>query len=395
MKKETIFLSAAVSIFLIILFLYLIQHYEIITKDQYETAPVIKTDGKRWRIGYYEGGPYTDYQTVLKSTIIGLMQLGWIEKADIPNLPDNEDTKTMWEWLSKTGNSDYIQFVEDAYWSSGWNDKIRAVNKDRIIKRLAMNRDIDLMIAMGTWAGQDLANNDHSVPTVVMSTSDPVLAKIIKSPEYSGYDHVHARCDPTRYIRQVRLFHDIFGFKKLGIVYEDTEVGRIYVNLEDIKTVAAQRGFEVIPCHAPEDINELDECVKKVSECYKKLAPQIDALFISYHRGENAKYMPELLEPIFEYKIPAWSTKGLTHVKRGVLMSIAKENFDALGMFEAETTAKIFNGAIPGKLEQVFKNTLKIAINLETARRIGYNPPANILKVADIIYETIESGPIE
>lgn len=394
MKKETLFLLSAVGIFLLFVILYLLQYPEITKQDKYKTTSAANINGKRWRIGYYEGGPYTDYQAVFKSAIKGLIKLGWIKKTDIPNPPDNEDTKVLWKWLARNADSDYIRFVEDAYWSSKWNDEIRAENKDRAVKRLAMNRDIDLMIAMGTWAGQDLANNDHSVPTVVMSTSDPILAKIIKSPEESGYDHVHARCDPTRYIRQVRFFHDIFGFKKLGIVYEDTELGRIYVNLEDIKAVAEERKFEVIPCHAPEDIND-DECVKKVAQCYKKLSPQIDALFISYHRGENAKYMPNLLNPLFEYNIPTWSTKGLTHVKRGVLMSIAKENFDALGLFEAETIAKIFNGAAPGELEQMFKNTLKLAINLETARRIGYKPPKNILKVADIIYETIESDPIQ
>ena len=39
------------------------------------------------------------------------------------------------------------------------------------------------MIAMGTWAGQDLANGEHSVPTVVASCSDPIGSGIVKSAE--------------------------------------------------------------------------------------------------------------------------------------------------------------------------------------------------------------------
>jgi hypothetical protein len=70
-----------------------------------------------------------------------------------------------------------------------------------IIKRLKENKDIDLMIAMDTRAGQALANNDHAVPTIVCSSSDPVASKIILSAEDSGYDHIHAMVDPKRYIR--------------------------------------------------------------------------------------------------------------------------------------------------------------------------------------------------
>ncbi|NJL60479.1 MAG: hypothetical protein HC887_13395 [Desulfobacteraceae bacterium] len=49
-----------------------------------------------------------------------------------------------------------------------------------------------MMLALGTWAGQDLANNEHSVPTLVLSVSDAIASKIARSVSNSGYDHVHA-----------------------------------------------------------------------------------------------------------------------------------------------------------------------------------------------------------
>ncbi len=39
------------------------------------------------------------------------------------------------------------------------------------------------MITMGTWAGQDLANDGHSVPTLVCSVSDALASKIVNSAE--------------------------------------------------------------------------------------------------------------------------------------------------------------------------------------------------------------------
>ncbi len=43
-----------------------------------------KNNGIKWRIGYYEGGEYINYQVNLVATIKGLMNLGWIKAMEIP-----------------------------------------------------------------------------------------------------------------------------------------------------------------------------------------------------------------------------------------------------------------------------------------------------------------------
>lgn len=69
---------------------------------------------------------------------------------------------------------------------------------------------------MGTWAGRDLATDEHNVATMVTSTSDPVSAGIVKIASDSGRDHVWARTNPDRYKQRVRMFHRIFGFHEDG-----------------------------------------------------------------------------------------------------------------------------------------------------------------------------------
>ena len=184
--------------------------------------------GKKWRIAYYEGGPYTDYKTVLAATLSGLVKLGWLEPFTLPKNIDDADTQKVWSYLAGQAESEYLEFLSSGFMSAGWKTGLRIGNKKEMIHRLAAGKDIDLVIAMGTWAGQDLANNQHSIPVFVMSTSDPVRAKIIKSPQNSGFDHVFARCDPKRYERQIRLFHRIFNFKKLGLICDDSPEGRMY-----------------------------------------------------------------------------------------------------------------------------------------------------------------------
>lgn len=374
-------------IFLLTFFLFLITPLSVIAKDsQYKTTP-LTNNGKKWRIGYYEGGPYINYPVNLRTIAKGLHELGWMETISIDEKIDPTDSKTVWDELSKA-NSEYIQFVSDAYWSANWNKKVRVENTKNAIKRL-QSGDIDFMIAMGTWAGQDLANNNHSVPTMVVSTSDPVLSNIVKSVEDSGYDHVHAKCDPTRYIRQVKLFHNMVGFKKLGIVYENTVEGRTYAALADVENVAREKGFELIKCEAPFSGVEEKKAVEAVIRCHEQLAPKVDAVYVTVHRGIVGQYMPEIMAPLFENKIPTFSMRGPDEVKSGVLLCISRGGFVAVGRYHAEIMAQIFNGAKPRELDQVFLDPKLIAINLKTAEIINYIIPPEFLKVTDEIYKEI------
>lgn len=350
----------------------------------------ITNQGQKWRIAYYEGGPYQDYPLHLRAIVAGLIQLGWMDPLDLPSFDNPEESRLLWKSLADHAHSEYIEFVPDAYWSADWSDDLRWINRQAAIDRLKSG-DIDLMLAMGTWAGLDLANNEHSVPTLVVSASDPVRAGIIKSAKDSGFDHVHAQCDPTQFLRQVRLFHDIIGFQRLGVVYDDSPDGRTYANLADLQQAAAERDFEVVACQAQDSNVTAEQARQEASQCIELLAPRIDAFWFSAHVGLHNQYLPGQLAPFFEYRVATWSQIGAPAVRRGVLMSIARQDLSGVGLWTAKNIAKIFHGSQPRALNQVYEHPASIALNLETARRIGYEPPASILEIADEVYTEIET----
>jgi ABC-type uncharacterized transport system substrate-binding protein len=352
--------------------------------DRLRTNPITHK-GKKWRIGYYEGGPFINYPANLSAIADGLAELGWMDKPMPAEPADPTDARPLWIALGTTG-SDYLQFVPDAFYSADWDDTLRASNRAAAIRRL-QDKELDFMIAMGTWAGQDLANNLHSVPVMVVSCSDPVKSGIVQSAARSGLPNVHARCDPDRYTRQVRLFHDIVGFKRLGVVYENTVAGRSYAALADIEKVAAERGFVLVKCEAPWSGTTRSASIQSVIDCHKTLAPRIDALFLTVHKGVDASRMDEILAPLIEYKIPTWSQRGPEEVRHGALLSIARGEFQAVGRYHARIMAEILNGATAGALPQIFEDPKKIAINLKTAQAIGFKVPRGLLQVADEIYQ--------
>ena len=192
----------------------------------FSTSP--KTNGEhKWRIAYYEGGPHGNYYEYVSALIKGLMELGWIETKVVPRHKDR-NTRALWSWLSNNANSAFIDFVDDAYYSANWDQETRRRLQAEVIRRGNEQKDLDLIFALGTWAGKDLANDEHSTPTIVMSASDPVRSGIITAIQDSGRDHIYARVDPLRYERQVRMFHDVIRFGKLGVAYENTPDGRNY-----------------------------------------------------------------------------------------------------------------------------------------------------------------------
>ncbi len=355
------------------------------------TAPALN-NGQKWRVVFYEGGNHVNYYNYLEATVRGLMKLGWIERADLnKSQSKRKSTKRLWRWLANKSKSDYLEFVEDGYYSANWDDKQRQANRSSLLKRLKSGDNINLVFAMGTWAGLDLANNEHSVPTVVMSTSDPVEAGIIESAEDSGYDHVHARIDPYRYERQLRIFHDIIRFEKLGIAYEDSIVGRTYSAIDTVEKVAADIGFEVVKCFTKSDISDTEIASQSVIRCFDELSKEVDAIYVTIQGGVNTESIPRLVEIANKNSIPTFSQLGSKEVQQGFLVSISRPGFKPAGLFLSATIAQILNGAKPRQLKQLFEDSPSIAINLKTAEIVGLYLYADILAAADTIYRDIKN----
>lgn len=348
-------------------------------------------NGSKWRIGYYEGGNYSNYYKYLAGTIQGLMDIGWMEKNDLPKL-ESENTRVLWSWLATSAKSKYIKFIDDAFYSANWDNSTREQYSKLILQRIAKKNDIDMMIAMGTWAGKDLANDQHSTNTVIMSTSDPIGSGIISSVNDSGRDHVHARVDPYRYERQVEIFHELVKFKNLGVAYENTIAGRSYAAIDLIEKVASNRGFDIERCFTASDIADQELAGESVKNCFSKLINKgVDAIYVTVQGGVNGDTLPALVSIANENRIPTFSQFGSKEVKYGFLMSISRAGgFKPAGRFFAATLAQVFNGAKPRQLNQVFEEAQNIAINLKTAELIGFYLYADILAAADEIYSTIE-----
>ncbi len=346
------------------------------------TAP-IRNNGKKWNIAYYEGGPWTDYADTMRTLVEGLSSLGWLDPPELPRLPE-ETPKPYWDRLC-AAKSDYLRFLPENAYSAGWDDARRQINRRKLLHKLQRD-EIDLVLAAGTWAGLDIAVKAHDTPAVVISTSDPVSAGIIKSAADSGLDHVTARVDPDRYVRQIRMFHRIVGFHSLGVAYEKTPLGKFYSAMDEVSRMARERGFSVVTCGVPGEDVDVVVVNRECLHCYRYLAKNADAVYVTAMSCGD-RLVEEIAEIFREMDTPSFSMIGSKHVKRGLLMSISSDaGYRALGIYTAGKIARIFHGATPRTLPQVFRDPLDIAVNLKTAEEIGFPIPKSILKIAHEVY---------
>jgi ABC-type uncharacterized transport system substrate-binding protein len=201
--------------------------------------------------------------------------------------------------------------------------------------------------------------------------------------------HVYAQVDPEKYARQIKLFHEIIGFKKLGVAFEDSESGRSYAAIEEIKKVARNLNFEIVTCFTKSDIPDIKIATETVKNCFNELVTKVDAIYVTEQGGVNNSSIQELVQIAINNRMPTFAQYGPEMVKYGFLLSTSTAGYKYLGAFYAEVIAKVLNGALPNQLDQVFEEPPKIALNIETAELVNFNPPLLILGAADEIYRKI------
>ena len=338
--------------------------------------PFTKEDGSKFRIGIVISGEYWEFFDSIKGFIEGFSSIGWANPIDIPLTI--RSSYQLIEWVSRQEYSDYIEFSVEHFYDLEWGDNDSYV-EERIINQTP---NVDLFLSLGSRAGRFFYQHEqYPIPVIADAITDPFSAGVTLTETDSGRDFLTNRIDSEQFKNQIRIFHDIVKFNSLGIVYSDDEYGIIYGAVRDIETVAQERGFEIIRGIMEED--DIDPYL----DALRIVASRADAFYIAAPDAVTEyDSMPEIARILETVNVPSFSLEGSIRVKDGILFSKSNSDIIRSGIFNAGKAARIFGGALPRSLEQHFENTTSIAVNLETASRINFNVPLEILINADEVY---------
>lgn len=341
-----------------------------------------------FRVAYLEGDPYINYAGSLNGLISGLSELGLTESpADSGFREGSSDATVIWNWL-KDHSGNKIEFVPGEFYQLIFMSE---AEKSEFARHMNEDGDIDLILVMGTAAAKFIKENSIKTDVMVISMTNAYEAGIVDGLDRSGIDSIWAHVSPNRYYNQLNVFNNLFRFKKLGIVYEDSENGRNEIAYEDIRRFAKDKKIDLIEVAVAADqkTDGPEEYERKMIAGYHELAEKADAVYMTNSANRTPERISEYLDPLYAQGIPVFSQTGRNDVKNGATMTVVRSGFQEVGKFCAIRLTQIMDGKRPGELEQSYDESQAICFNIEAAEKAGVKLPFKALLSADTIYTKI------
>lgn len=318
------------------------------------TAPVHADDIRPKKVAYFEKGSF------------------WLFKQSYASLQQSLKQRPAFQY----------SYPDGLHKSPGWDADNARMDAEA---RALLAGDADIIIAAGTSAVKALLHvTRNEKPIIGIALADPVAAGIMSQEGQSPVSSFTTEVFPNRWRSMYRVFHDVVGFRRLGIMYPQGPDGRVYAAVDDAYSVAREQRFEIVEAIIPDE--NTPSCRAGIEELHRKGA---DSFFISplvcFDWSENDP--SELLKLIHGYKMPTFARDGSLFVQGGALMGFSTWDFSPSANRLADTIEKIFRGASPDSIRMVVSPEPRIAINLQAAAELGIAFPFDVLLVADEIYE--------
>ncbi|MFZ4616804.1 MAG: ABC transporter substrate-binding protein [Rectinemataceae bacterium] len=361
--------------------------------------PFAHADGSPFRVAVVQSGDYFAYNDVFESIYNGLTDLGWTGKVVLS--PAEKVTVPMMLAAYQAKGGTYLSFDPLGYVDLNWTEETEA---PQALRNLLEGRgNADLVISLGTLAGTFAAKISSEgklkVPVMVESVSDPLGSKIISSFADSGHELITSSSDPLMYDRQIRFFHKVVGFKKLGLIYTDTETGRAYAALPTVTKASQDLGFSIVPdtevMEDPPNPADIPKAEAAYVAALERLAPKIDAVYLAIQAGLTDASLPAILEVAYRHKLPTFIMEGSNFVWKGTLFGESASLLAIEGLYSARKLSRVLKGEKLRFLPQSNPHMPHIAVNLATARKIGFDVPIDVLLGADDVYTDFMPVPVQ
>ena len=345
------------------------------------------------RLGYVEGDEYGPFAQLLLDMALEFVEEGSIDKSFAEQYKDVNyeekfsygDTRKLWNAICDANkeNARY-RFVREVFFD------LEEMDEDEY-SIIANRDDVDIMISMGTVSGVYLAENEKKTKFMNLFSANPVDSGIIKSLTERYNDYSYALVDPTTYNRQMDASYKFLGFKKLGIVYEDSEAAYQYSAIDVVKQKAEEYGFEVVCEYVDEPLGEeeYDWYYSELKKAYRKLVDQgVDCLLITVASIDYESKMQELLDDaIIPAGVMTIAQDGTVPVAYGALFGVTLTDCEESAKHVVKQIRDYNEEGVPfDQLEMVYESTPRLAVNYTTASRIGFEIPFKNLQIVDYIY---------
>ena len=342
------------------------------------------------RIGYLQAESYYEFDYQIYEIAAALDEGIAAEAENGGTLTRGDQARKVWNRLCETTGD--FEFVPEAFVDLSTAAWARLSEEEQAEKYRALMEEnqVDLIITMGTAGG--LFVKDHTeIPYMNFLASDPVGSEIVCGAELSGsprgWAHVSVGIDE----RALSVMHDIFGPKKIGIVYNlDDPESYIYSSASSVDAYAKAHGVEVVRRSVSDDIDDSEEMYEAYKAAMLEAHRELAAEGIDLYILTTSLLMPEdfapVLEPFVEKGIPVFSVNSTEDVRYGATAAVEMCDYTNIGRFAAEAMRAWKAGEGLEKINQIYDTAPFLVVNIDTLQRSGIRLSLDVLLSASEIY---------
>lgn len=352
--------------------------------DKESVQPRVRSDGRPFRIGVIDIDPYPYSGKMVYALIEALQQAGWINPLEIPFDRENTDVQEMIGYLARQDTGPYMEFVGDCNYYLAYDGE-QAV-KESLNRHIYELKDIDMLWALGTWPANVAREYTDAVPVVCYPLSAAKDSGVVQNHDFSGVKNLWAQTDPERYVRQMKVFHEVVGFSSIGVIYYNRGIAA----LGDYERSASQLGVElhsreIAPFSADPSEEDIATYYDAFHSSVKDLVKtNIDAFLLTTDMIKDEHELDVFLAEL--EGIPICVQSGDNFVEKGCLLTVDVYNAAELGYFVAEAIGLILNGQKPEELMQICVSTPYLVLNLDALKKLEIQASFELLMSSEKIY---------
>ena len=236
----------------------------------------------------------------------------------------------------------------------------------------------DVTIAVGEAATRALRAASATLPLIMFGNFDPVAAGLAQSLARPGRDitGIMISSEGTLAAKKLELLKEaVPDLRRVGVLAPDDPAAQ--KQIEEIRAAAATLGLEVLVVVVRDGA---------YAAAFARLAEgRVGALLVAAHTF-FVRDRATAVTLAREARLPAiyeWPDQ----VRDGGLMSYGPPSLDAMWRRIAEYVDRILRGAPAGSLPIELPSRLELAVNLRTARAMGFTMPPLLLARATEVYD--------
>lgn len=227
----------------------------------------------------------------------------------------------------------------------------------------------DLLVTFGASATISATQEAVRVPIVFADVYGPVETGISRSMSKTGGN----LCGVSSKVPMATLVKTMVAIrpvKTLGILYNRRERGS-YVQMQEIKRLAAQQGFAVVEANVP--------VASGLDAALGHLLARCDCVFVSESSVVN-RSLERIVHRSTAARVPVISMVP-DSAEKGALLTLEVSPVEQ-GLLAAAHAAKILQGMRPGELPVLTPRKVDLVLNLHSAKALDIQIPFRVLSVA-------------